>query len=188
MKQETFDKIDSIYKRLEASKGKISYAILCREANTSKRNISEYFKTKERRGTTGTSTAGTENGTASTIGTCGTSTTGTESGTTGTAGTGTNSTTPKYTPSTSFRSPEEVNRLANYLLSNEKKEVTQEEIFTRYAENGEFDSFVKEMNFIRRNVGKLFLKCKPLLIQLIEPFPSEYKEKALKELNRPVQN
>ena len=97
-------------------------------------------------------------------------------------------TTQQYTPSTEFRSPEEVNKLANYLLSDSKKEVTQDEIFTRYAENGEFDSFIREINFIRRNIGKLFFKCKPLLIQLIEPFPTEYKEKALKELNRPVKN
>lgn len=93
----------------------------------------------------------------------------------------------KLTPSTSFRTPEEVNNLANYLL-NEKKEVTEEEIFTRYAEQGELDAFIKEMNFIRRNIGSLFLRCKPLLSQLIEPFPDEYKERALKELNRPVRN
>ena len=169
MTQDTFNKIDSVYKQLEASKGKISYAILSKEAQTSKRNISEYFKIREGRGT-GTTGAGT--------------------GTTGTAGT-----TPlkkmlaetKLTPSTSFRTPEEVNQLANYLL-NEKKEVTEEEIFTRYAEQGELDAFIQEMNFIRRNIGSLFLRCKPLLIQLIEPFPDEYKERALKELNIPVRN
>ena len=93
----------------------------------------------------------------------------------------------QFTPSTSFRTPEEVNQLANYLL-NEKKEVTEEEIFTRYAEQGELDAFIKEMNFIRRNIGSLFLRCKPLLSQLIKPFPDEYKERALKELNSPVRN
>ena len=182
MTQDTFNKIDSVYKQLEASKGKISYAILSKEAQTSKRNISEYFKIREGRGT-GTTGAGT--GTTGTAGT-----TGAGTGTTGTAGT-----TPlkkmlaetKLTPSTSFRTPEEVNQLANYLL-NEKKEVTEEEIFTRYAEQGELDAFIQEMNFIRRNIGSLFLRCKPLLIQLIEPFPDEYKERALKELNIPVRN
>lgn len=68
MKQETFNRIDIVYKRLEASKGKISYAILCREAKTARRSISEYFRVREGReslssstgtGTTGTGTTGT---------------------------------------------------------------------------------------------------------------------------------
>ena len=49
MTQDTFNKIDSVYKRLEASKGKISYAIICKEAKTSMRSVSEYFKVREGR-------------------------------------------------------------------------------------------------------------------------------------------
>lgn len=64
MKQETFNRIDIVYKRLEASKGKISYAILSKEANASMRSISEYFRVREGRATI-TSGSGSGSGSGS---------------------------------------------------------------------------------------------------------------------------
>ena len=64
MTQDTFNKIDSVYKRLESSKGKISYAIICKEAKTSMRSVSEYFKVREGRISI-TATNGSGSGTAS---------------------------------------------------------------------------------------------------------------------------
>lgn len=56
MKEETFNKIDSVYRNLEASKGKISYNTLCKEAQTSMRSVSNYFKVREGRASLSSST------------------------------------------------------------------------------------------------------------------------------------
>lgn len=66
MKEETFNKIDSVYWNLEASKEKISYNTHCKEAQISKRSVSNYLKNREGRANI-TTTSGSGSGSGSAV-------------------------------------------------------------------------------------------------------------------------